>query len=50
MPFDLAELSVEELRSSDRVRDEAKWPGAVVPIREWQLPAFVSGKMERHTP
>jgi hypothetical protein len=24
MPFDLAEFSVEELRSSDRIRDEAK--------------------------
>ena len=30
MPFDLAELSVEELRSSGRIRDEAKCSGSAV--------------------
>jgi hypothetical protein len=58
MPFDLAELSVGELRSSDRIRDEAKCSGsasgalsilgAVVLAHEWQLPAFVSDKMQRN--
>jgi hypothetical protein len=43
-------IGLELKCSGSAVWEALSISGAVVPIRGWQLPAFVSGKMPRHPP